>query len=206
MAHEIAVVLDSRGRTGSLGEPGRVRVYRRWRKSWTTERELEFALGAAGGLKGLRRQMGELIGFLGECRVFVASSLSGVPYYELEKAGFNIWEQTGEPLHYLEEVWTREEIERTAPKAATALAAAVPAPVETAPGHFCISLREIQAKNCGVTSKQVLQPFLRRRRFAVLEVVCGHLPPWLETELTAGEYHWHSQPAGEREMRVVIQG
>jgi Fe-only nitrogenase accessory protein AnfO len=205
MAREIAVFIDNQGRTGSLGQPGRVRVYRRWRKTWTEAREREFSLEAAGGLKGLRRQMAELLAFLGDCRIFVAASLSGVPYYELEKAGFNLWEESGEPHTYLEAVWAREEIERTAPKQAPAAAAVLPAPVETAPGHYFVSLREIQAKNAGITSKQILQPFLRKGTFGLLEVVCDHLPPWLELDLQAGGFTWTSEKISERETKIIIK-
>jgi Fe-only nitrogenase accessory protein AnfO len=204
MAREVAVFLDNNGRTGALGEPGRVCVYRRRQKTWTVARETEFTLTGEGGLKGLRRQLGGLLAFLGECRIFVARSLSGVPYYELEKAGFNIWEQDGEPLAYLEEVWAGEERERTATSAPPP--ASVPlGPSEKAPGHYYISLKEIQARNAGITSKHVLQPFLRRGRFAVLEVVCDHLPPWLELDLASGAFSWTSEKVGERETRIIIK-
>lgn len=204
MAREIAVFLDNQGRTGSLGEAGRVCVYRRRQQIWAVARERDCALAAAGGLKGLRRQMAELLAFLGDCRIFVASSLAGVPYYELEKAGFNLWEETGEPLTYLEAVWAREERERTPEKAAP-VADVLPAPTEKAPGHYFLSLREIQARNAGITSKQVLQPFLRQGRFSLLEVVCDHLPPWLEVELQAGGLTWTSEKISERETKVIIK-
>ncbi len=204
MAREVAVFLDNNGLTGAFGEPGLVRVYRRRQKTWTVERETAFTLNAAEGLKGLRRQLAGLLSFLGECRIFVARSLSGVPYYELEKAGFNIWEQSGEPLAYLEEVWAGEELEKAA-KAATPASAPVPlGPTEKAPGHYFISLKEIQARNAGITTKHVLQPFLRRGRFTLLEVVCDHIPPWLELDLETGAFAWTSEKAGERETRIII--
>lgn len=204
MAREIAVFLNSRGQTGSFGEPGRVCVYRRWQKTWTVAREQDFALTAADGLKGLRRQLAELLAFLGDCRIFVASSLAGMPYYELEKAGFNLWEEAGEPMTYLEAVWVREETEQAAVKVAPA-EIALPTPTEKAPGHFFVSLREIQAKNAGITSKQVLQPFLRQGNFDLLEVICDHLPPWLEVDLQAGGLRWTSEKVSERETKVIIK-
>ncbi|MDT8902135.1 Fe-only nitrogenase accessory AnfO family protein [Anaeroselena agilis] len=204
MAREVAVFIDNNGLTGTFGEPGRVRVYRRRQKAWTVARETDFTLTAEGGLKGLRRQMAALLAFLGECRTFVARSLTGMPYYELEKAGFNVWEQSGEPLAYLEEVWAGEEREK-AEKNAPAPAAAPLGPTEKAPGHYFISLKEIQARNAGITTKHVLQPFLRRGRFNLLEVVCDHLPPWLELDLTTGAFTWTSEKISERETRIIIK-
>ncbi len=204
MAREIAVYLDEHGLTEVFGEPGRVRVYRRRQKTWAAERETDFKLAVEGGLKGLRRQLAELVSFLGECRTIVVRSIAGVPYYELEKAGCNIWEQDGEPLAYLEEVWAGEEREREAKN--TPAPATVPlGPTERAPGEYFISLKDIQARNAGITTKHVLQPFLRRGRFTVLEVVCDHLPPWMELDLESGVFTWTSEKVGERETRIVIR-
>jgi len=204
MAREVAVFIGEDGLTGIFGEPGRVRVYRRRQKTWTVERETDFTLVAEGGLKGLRQQFGGLVAFLGDCRIFVARSMAGVPYYELEKAGFNIWEQDGEPGTYLEEVWAGEEREQAA-KNAPAPASVPLGPTEKAPGHYFISLKEIQARDTGITTKHVLQPFLRRGRFAVLEVVCDHLPPWLELDLESGVFTWTSEKVGEREIKITIR-
>lgn len=205
MAREVAVFLDNNGLTGAFGEPGLVRVYRRRQKAWAVERETAFALSAEEGLRGLRRQLAGLVAFLGDCRTFVVRSVAGVPYYELEKAGFNIWEHSGEPLSYLEEVWAGEERERAAVATAPAPASVPLGPTEKAPGHYFISLKEIQARNAGITTKHALQPFLRRGRFTILEVVCDHLPPWLEMDLEAGAFTWTSEKAGERETRIIIR-
>lgn len=205
MAREIAVFLDNKNRAGSLGEPGLVRVYRRRQKAWTAEREMDFVLTGEGGLKGLRRQLTGLLDFLSECRTFVARSITGVPYYELEKAGFNVWEQSGDPLTFLEEVWAGEEREQAANNAPPSSASVPLGPTEKAPGCYYISLKEIQARNAGVTTKNVLQPFLRRGRFALLVVVCDHLPPWLEMDLETGKFTWTSEKISEKETRLLIR-
>jgi Fe-only nitrogenase accessory protein AnfO len=204
MAREIAVFLDTDSLTGTLGAPGKVRVYRRWQRTWTVTREMDFTLAAADGLNGLRRRMAELVAFLGECDIFVARSLSGVPYYELEKAGFSLWEKSGDPLVYLEGVWAGEEAERVATKPPPAPPVPL-GPSEISPGHYFISLKEIQARNTGITTKHVLQPFLRRASFSVLEVVCNHLPPWLEIDLQSGVFAWTSEKVSEREIKVLIK-
>lgn len=204
MAREIAVFLDNQGRAGAVGESGLVRVYRRRQKAWAAEREMAFALTGEGGLKGLRRQLAGLLDFLGECRVFVARAITGVPYYELEKAGFNVWEQSGEPQSFLEEVWAGEEREKAANSAPSAPSVPL-GPVELAPGHYFISLKEIQSRNAGITTKQVLLPFLRRSGFASLEVVCEHLPPWLEMDLAAGRLTWTSEKISDKETRILIK-
>ncbi|MDA8213485.1 MAG: nitrogenase, partial [Clostridia bacterium] len=58
--------------------------------------------------------------------------------------------------------------------------------------------------NLGVTSKQVLLPFLRKGKFYSLEVICSHLPPWLEAELMSGNLTSSVAKISSNELRVII--
>ncbi|MBP2653958.1 MAG: anfO [Firmicutes bacterium] len=203
MVREIAVFCDAGGLTAALGEPGKITVFSRWQGSWKAAREKECFLDPRGGLKELRRQMAEAVVFLSDCRIFVAAAVTGVPYYELEKAGFSIWEYSGEPLGYLDQVWAREEKDTLAEKQ-PAVKPVLASPTEIAPGHFSISLKEIQQKNAGVTSKQVLLPFINRGHFKVLEVSCNHIPPWLEMALNGEAYSYTTERVSPNEVRVKI--
>lgn len=178
---EIAVMIGSDGITVPLNEPGTVVVYRRNRGTWQKERALPFALDEANGLAGLRRKMTDLVSFLGPCRSFVAASASGAAFFELEKARCQVWEIAGSPDGFLDTVWreAKEEQEASAPVAS---GAGIPAPVETTPGKFAISIKDIQGKRPEVSSKQVLQQFIRRGAFTELAITCDHLPPWIEVE------------------------
>jgi Fe-only nitrogenase accessory protein AnfO len=203
MAREIAVFCDADGSTAKLGEPGKITVFSRWQGSWEVVREKDCFLDAQGGLKEFRRQITEALEFLGDCRIFVAAAVTGVPYYELEKAGFSIWEYSGEPLGYLDQVWAREEKDALT-KNQPAVKPVLVSPTETAPGHFIISLKEIQQKNAGITSKQVLLPFINRGQFKVLEVSCNHIPPWLELTLNGDAYSYTTERVSPKEVRVKI--
>jgi Fe-only nitrogenase accessory protein AnfO len=178
---EIAVMTDSNGRTMPLNEPGTVVVYRRNRGAWQEMRVLPFALDEEQGLPGLRRKMAELIAFLGDCRTFVAASASGAAFFELEKARYQVFEIGGAPEDFLDSVWREAKAEEEA-AAPPAEGANIPAPVETSPGKFTISIRDIQGKRPEVSSKQVLQQFIRRGAFTELAITCDHIPPWIEVE------------------------
>ncbi len=58
----------------------------------------------------------------------------------------------------------------------------IPAPVEIAFGRFTISIKEIQGNHPEVSSRMVLQEFIRTGAFIELEIVCDHVPPWIEVE------------------------
>jgi len=195
---EVAVVLGPDGRTASLDEPGRVVVLRRDRGAWEPVRETAFAIDPGAGLRDLRHAMQELIEFLGECRVVVARTARGVPFFELEKARCTVWEIGDDPIRHLEEIWqdggTEESVE----------ASAVPVPEELTPGNYYLSIREIQEENVGVSSKQVLQPFIRRGAFRSLVVVCNHVPPWLSMDAISTGCHVETQRIGDHEHRVKL--
>ncbi len=100
MAKEVAVFLGADGTSVSLDEPGSVAIFRRALGSWEKNREKGFSLGQVSGMRELRLKMGEILQFMDGCRIFVARSASGVPYFELEKAGCTVWEYSGRPAEF----------------------------------------------------------------------------------------------------------
>jgi len=201
---EIAVIISDDGTTVPLNEPGSVVVFRRIRGVWYNERTFAFSLEEEKGLKGLRQKMAELVAFLGECRTFVAESASGAIFFELEKAGCQVWEIPGTPDTFLDSVWreAKEEQEAAAPPAA---GAGIPTPIETSPGKFTISIKEIQGKRPEVSSKQVLQQFIRRGGFSELAIVCDHLPPWIEIEAERLGISVETEYNAPHEVRVLLK-
>ncbi len=202
MAKEIAVFLGADGSSVSLDEPGSVAIFRRSLGSWEKNREKGFSLGQVNGMRELRLKMGEILQFMDGCRIFIARSASGVPYFELEKAGCTVWEYTGKPEDYLEHVWEQEEMELE--KAKTQSSSLITAPVEKTPGNFYISIKEIQRSTPEITSKQVLQQFIRSGAFRTLEIICGHIPPWLEIEAVDGGLVYEAEQLNKNEFKVRI--
>jgi len=203
MEREIAVFCGAGGETVPLGDPGKLTVFRRCQGTWLIAREMEFFLAAPQGLQDLRRKMGEMLVFLGECKIFVASEVSGVPYFELEKAGFTVWEYPGDPSECLELICAQEE-EKVAltPQLEQQ---EVLGPSEQTEGYFSISLHEIQSQNAGVSSKQALLPFIRKGEFQVLEIHCGHIPCWLQQELLVGGFTAETEEIGSNDIVVTIR-
>jgi len=80
----------------------------------------------------------------------------------------------------------------------------IPAPVETSAGCYRISLKEIQESNTGFTSKQVLLPFLHKGIFYSLEILCSHVPPWLQAELSSNNFSGEIKKINNKETRIII--
>nr|WP_321349603.1 Fe-only nitrogenase accessory AnfO family protein [uncultured Methanoregula sp.] len=200
---EIATFLGEEGTTIPLNEPGTVTVFRRERGAWVKSRERAFALNPAHGLRELRQDVSGLLEFFGGCRVLVVKSASGALYFELEKARCSIWEISGVPKEFLDEVWHDEKAsEETLSLPADA---GIPSPLEISPGRFSISILEIQGKRPEVSSKQVLQRFVQQGAFLELEIVCDHMPPWIEMEAERRGIRIETTYAGPHEVRVVLR-
>jgi Fe-only nitrogenase accessory protein AnfO len=181
--------------------PGKVIVYRKKQGQWQELREKEFALGQAQGIRELRARIAQTVDFLNDCKICVGRSITGLPYFELEKAGCSVWEFTGQPLDFLDVVLAKEEESaQEEPVAPLNL----PVPEDLGNGCFRISIKEVQENGTGVTSKQVLLPLLRQGQFDQLAVICNHIPPWLESEAMIENMKLVIEKNGPGEVWAVI--
>lgn len=199
---EVAVILGPDGHTGILSEPGIVTVYERNKDncSWQPVRETEFSADA-GSLPEIRRKISGLMDFLGDCRVFVARAASGAVFFELQKAGFSVWEIEGRPAGFLDGVVEEEEAEEKTGKSPVF---EIPAPLEISPKNYTISIKEVQGKIPGISSKKILQHFVRTGDFERLEVVCDHVPPWIRLDAVMTGLNCESEKTGPGEYLVVL--
>lgn len=202
MALDIAVCIGEDGVTSSLYEGSKLVIYQKQQGSWEVGRETVMTLDQKGGMGGLRRQMAEIGLFLDQCKIFVGRAIVGMPYFELEKMECSIWEFEGEPLTFLDYVLSKEE-EKLA-ESQLLVPQAVPVPIEKENGEYYISIKDIQEMGSGITSKQVLMSFLRQGNFYSLEVLCNHIPPWLEADLKDGPLVGRIEKKSPTETYVYI--
>jgi Fe-only nitrogenase accessory protein AnfO len=202
---EIAVMLGNDGRTVSLSDPGTLMVFRRERRQWSVTRSQEFALDPAAGLSGLRKTVAAMMEFLGTCRTVVVKSASGALFFELEKARCSIWEIDGVPKDFLDQVWQDEKEDQEHAAFPPVAGAEIPAPLEISPGKFMISIKDIQGKRPELSSKQVLRPFVRQGGFTELEVICDHIPPWLDADAEQQGYLLTSERTAMNEVKVLLR-
>ena len=206
---EIAVIIGENGRTVPLTGPGTIVIFQRSHGVWQSQRTFPFALEPGKGLQGLHRKVAELVTFLGDCRTFVAQSANGAVYSELARARCHVWEVAGQPEEFLDSVCLeakdddkQEACPQPRPDSGNA---GIPVPLETAPGKFTVSITEIQRKRSGVSSKQVLQQFIRSSRFTELELFCEHLPPWIGVEADFLGLMIETRHHAPHEVRVVLK-
>jgi len=202
MIPEIAVMLNQEGVTTTLTDPGDVVVYSRMQRSWEPARVMPFSLDKTQGIVHIRQKMGELIAFLGECKIFVPREVSGAIFFELEKARIMVWEIHGRPEEFLEQIWLEEEEDNKTKQAGTI---EIPVPVETTPGCYFLSIKDIQGKRPEVSSKQILQKFIQKGAFKQIDVICDHVPPWIEMESGPCGFSMESERTGQNEVTVILK-
>jgi len=202
VVQDIAVCIGADGSTSSLYEGSTIVIYQQKQGSWHSVREKKISLNKEAGLAGQRLQMADIIFFLGECKIFVGRVVVGVPYFELEKNQCSIWEFEGAPLSFLDYVLAQEE--NKVSNSELAPSNTIPVPIERENGDFYISIKEVQENGNGITSKQVLMPVLGQGKFFSLEIICNHIPPWLQLELQNGKLAHRVEKITPTETHIYI--
>jgi len=202
MPVDIAVFVGENGRTASLYEKGKIVLYTKTSGKWNVQKEKDFFLDKSSGMRELRKKMDDLKSFLPQdCNIFVGLQITGLPYFELEKSNFSVWEIDGIPGQFLDHVLEKEEEDGLETRVE---GCKLPVPHEISSGCYFISIKEIQENNTGFTSKQAILPFLRKGLFYQLEIICNHIPPWLETELINCRLFWEVRTISRNEISVNI--
>lgn len=73
-------------------------------------------------------------------------------------------------------------------------------------GRYRIDLVEIQANHRTLTTKDILRPFLRDTSFNDLEIICHHIPKWIEADLLSRNYRlFHDTTPSGAPLRIHLR-
>jgi len=195
MEKRIAVLSDAAGSPTTLLLAEFVYVYERGATEWREISRFSLKPFAADTPHGIRL-LGEAISDeFGDSKVILGSDISGASYSALNRVGFLICESEGISDEIFDELFGELDadedvilIEKSKDVSETAFSEPeihIMGPQPSAlPGHFFISLKEVQQSNPLLSTKKILRPFLKETPFVELVILCGHIPPWLETDLT----------------------
>ncbi|MDR2572779.1 MAG: hypothetical protein LBC94_00290 [Desulfovibrio sp.] len=193
----VAVIVDRQGKIASF--PGNVlaRIYHKRDGVWGCGRIVAFSPGAERGLPAVRDSLREFIADLGQTRILVAASISGIAYSLLNQRGFRLCEMDGFAPDCLDDL-----VESVKYEPAPVLS---PHPEEISPGIYRCDLMVILREYPDLSSKKILRPFFDGTPFVELRLLCGHIPPWLAPELKARGLV-HSDPvAADGKLLVSIR-
>jgi len=205
---EIAVLVGPNEETTLMQEVNQIQVYQYSCKIWEMCRSMPFSLESTQGLPSTREYVKNVLEFLGECRTLVGLSVTGLLFFELEKVGFTIWEIAGSPLDVIDSILNAEANAKAELNSSCEISIIIsrPEPQMISPGCYSISLKDIQNCNGMVTSKQILFPLIKAMDFISLEVICTHVPPWLEQQILTGQLTGHINKIMPQEFIITISG
>lgn len=190
---KVAALVNSEGILSGLHEPGYLQLFSHECSLWNLDQEMEIQLHPEMSLAQVRNVLRSCSASLGTVDVLLTGPLRGASLAMLQDLGFLVWPTQGcaeELLDDAEIVYAQrnafQEESCCAKKQAAQNADPVPEPFpvgEPQKGAFRIDLEEARQKNIGHPSQTVLMPFLHKKEFQVLEILCDHKPRWLDAEL-----------------------
>lgn len=180
-----AVFLDHNNITCSSMDEGNIKVYSfdPENNAWYATQNIEFSLLDCTSIAGIRKKILDMIHALGECRVFIGSEVTGQLYSILEAHRFNIYEVNGEPEQFLSSVLELENKNGEIPAETSGSSRRIYPEKAGEEGAYFLNLKAALSNNPELSSKKILLPFIDEKKFKKIEVLCDHIPRWLNSEL-----------------------
>ncbi len=177
---QIAVLTDALEHLAEFEKVCRVKVYEKEDGRWSAVRQVALSLYPLDTPAAVRQKAKELAEAAEGCKVLAGSSMIGLAYGIFDRMGFAIFELSelsDAELNGVAEDLAEDERRKTETEQV------MPYPVETGtPGVYRLDLIALQKENPEISSKKAMRPFFESTPFLTLELICHHLPPWLENE------------------------
>jgi Fe-only nitrogenase accessory protein AnfO len=200
----IAVYVNGEGSSASLKEEGCVKLFSNTGEGWKAVREVPFLVEGTAGVAQMRRAVSEMVEQLKDCHIFVAKEVVGQLYYVLEANGFEAFEAEGKPEEFLNSI--QEAVQTVSEEKKDDVKATPESWFEKTEkeGYYFLNLKKALKLDCALSSKKLLLPFLRSKDFLGLDMICDHLPRWLEDELKILKLNSEVSKLKENEYKVSI--
>ncbi len=175
---EIAVLVNSEGKTSGFDKDGIIRIYSKINCEWVIIRDMDYKLEQIVDSIALHKKIREVCEWLDHCKLIVVNRIRGIHYIAFEEKQVSMLEIPGKPEDFLDDIKECVQHQRTGKEVPMEPKAIY----ELQPGIYHTDLREVMNGNTSYNSKQILMPFLKKQDFTQLEIICEHIPKWLEKE------------------------
>lgn len=174
----ISVILNSLGDTASVwDEASRIQIYSHGAAGWEARESVSVRLDQEEPFPVLRDEITGIAEKLGDAKILVGKSVSGLAYQIFDRMGFQVIETDRFSPRLLDRILS--EIDAAELRRRSSETSALPRETKI-PGRFLLNLIELQREAPDISSKMALQPFFDTTPFDQLTIVCRHLPPWLK--------------------------
>lgn len=176
---EIAVLVDSSGKTSSFEKNGIVNIYSHTKGEWVIKRSMIHTIEDKNNSRDLRKCLTDLCTWLEDCEIMVVKRIRGIQYIVFEEFKVSMLQIEDYPKNFLDYIKQCEHHTKSERKSSTEHIAIF----EQKPGSFYVDMRDVMNGKTSYSSKQILLPFFKGTSFEVLEMLCDHVPKWFENEL-----------------------
>jgi len=199
MVMKIAALIHER-ELSAIEECTQVLLFDKKDSTWNVIKEMPFEL-ENGSPSEVRDSVRSLILELGNCSVVVAKSIAGIPYHVFDCMGFSIFEADSLSDELLDELIEDVEMEK---KHNNEKSEAIEPVAVDNENRWFMDLIALQENHPKISSKQALRPFLQKKNFFELKIVCSHVPPWLDVELPAMRLGYLIESKKEGRIEAII--
>ncbi|OOM74815.1 iron only nitrogenase protein AnfO [Clostridium puniceum] len=209
MIKEIAMYVNNFGEITDLNKDGFIKIFSKYNDKWNIIKEIPFEFQTIQEKEDIRLDTLNISEALENCKVFVAKEIPNLIYMMLDSIGVSTWKMDGNKKEILDYVLGKENEEAQeikfigASKLNDKKQSVLPIEIGIN-GYYILNLKEFQEHNTGITTKQVLKPFLKDNKFNELIVTCNHVPCWLEGELERLNLTFECSKAGQNDYIVII--
>lgn len=175
---EIAVLVNEKKTTSGFDKNGTILVYGKENCNWKIRRQMEYRIDDLTNAFALHQKIKEICNWLDTCKIMVVDRVRGVHYIAFEEFQISMLQIKGIPEQFLDDI--RECVNHQ--RSASEVSMEHKAIYESQPGKYYTDLRDVMNGKTSYNSKQILLPFLKNESFHVLEILCDHVPKWLEKE------------------------
>lgn len=209
MKKEIALYVNSLGEIADFNKSGFIRIFIKDNSKWKLKKETELEFSSVMKADNQRLDAVKISEALNDCKVLVVKEIPELIYMLLDDVGVSIWKMEGEQYETLEYVFEKEMEEEEEIKIINKRKiyneeeSFLPKEIGNS-GYYTLNLKKLQEDDIGITTKQVLKPFLLKNKFNELVVTCSHIPFWLESELERLNLNFESSKTGENDYILII--
>ncbi|MDF2887781.1 MAG: hypothetical protein K0R23_2166 [Lacrimispora sp.] len=161
-----------------------VEIYEKKESQWQVVRTTAFPPIKGNTVEELRKETEAILTLTEDAKAVLCKELSGIPFSVFNQKGYCIFcadkADQGTLDGMVKDIEDSDEKRRRKEEMIQNAG-----PVETqTPGIYFLDLMQLQKECPEISSKKALLTFLSSTPFLELQLVCAHVPPWLETDDT----------------------
>lgn len=205
---KIGIILNERQEIASFMEGVAIAIYQKKDGSWVKTEEIHNYFKERDSMFQMREFLHQLIQELKDCRILVATIITGIPYMILDKEGFFLCEAKNQSEQLLEEIsYDYSSMLQEKQKISCMSVSDYPtSPYETKEkGIFELDIRKLQEYHPQISTKKAIIPFLKQKKFYQLKIYCNHIMPWLEHDLSMKAFSYEANKLDKGGYLILIQ-